>query len=69
MLEKLHLQKKIQQKYQSFKISVSYTTRAPRSNEVDGVDYYFITHKKFEELIKKTNFMNLQRFSEITMEL
>ena len=50
---KTTLTKKIQQKYQSFKISVSYTTRPPRSNEVDGVDYYFITHKKFEELIKK----------------
>ena len=29
------------QKYQSFKVSVSHTTRTPRSNEVDGVDYYF----------------------------
>ena len=28
--------KKIQQKYQSFKISVSHTTRKPRPNEVDG---------------------------------
>ena len=53
---KTTLTKKIQQKYQSFKISVSYTTRPPRSNEVDGVDYYFITHKKFEELIKKNKF-------------
>ena len=35
---KLHY-KKIQQKYQTFKISVSHTTRKPRSNEVDGVDY------------------------------
>lgn len=53
---KTTITKKIQQKYQSFKISVSYTTRPPRSNEVDGVDYYFITHKKFEELIKKNKF-------------
>ena len=35
---KTTLTKKIQQKYQSFKISVSHTTREPRSNEVDGVD-------------------------------
>ena len=33
---KTTLTKKIQQKYQSFKISVSSTTRKPRSNEVDG---------------------------------
>ena len=50
---KTTITKKIQQKYQSFKISVSHTTRLPRSNEVDGVDYHFISRLKFEELIKK----------------
>ena len=53
---KTTLTKKIQQKYQSFKISVSFTTRSPRSNEVDGVDYHFVTHEKFEELIKEKKF-------------
>jgi guanylate kinase len=53
---KTTLTKKIQQKYQSFKISVSHTTRNPRSNEVDGVDYHFVSQKKFEELIKKDKF-------------
>ena len=49
---KTTLTKKIQQKYQSFKISVSLTTRKPRPNEVDGVDYHFVSSQKFEELIK-----------------
>ena len=53
---KTTLTKKIQQKYQSFKISVSHTTRLPRSNEVDGVDYHFISNKTFEELISKNFF-------------
>ena len=53
---KTTLTKKIQQKYQSFKISVSHTTRLSRSNEVDGVDYNFVSHKKFEELIKENKF-------------
>ena len=53
---KTTLTKKIQQKHQSFKISVSHTTRTPRSNEVDGVDYYFISKVKFEELIKEKKF-------------
>ena len=53
---KTTLTKKIQQKYQSFKISVSHTTRTPRSNEVDGVDYYFVSKKKFEELIRENKF-------------
>ena len=48
---KTTLTKKIQQKYQSFKISVSHTTRLPRSNEVNGVDYHFISEKSFKELI------------------
>ena len=50
---KTTITKKIQQKYQSFKISVSHTTRSPRSNEVDGVDYHFVSNKKFEKLIKE----------------
>ena len=50
---KTTLTKKIQQKNQSFKISVSHTTRKPRSNEVDGVDYFFIKKNEFERLIKE----------------
>ena len=50
---KTTLTKKIQQKYQSFKISVSHTTRSPRSNEVDGVDYYFISNNEFQKLISE----------------
>ena len=53
---KTTLTKKIQQKYQSFKISVSHTTRSPRLNEVDGVDYNFVNMEKFKELIKKGEF-------------
>tara|TARA_B100000963_G_scaffold240500_1_gene210410 strand:+ start:6892 stop:7473 length:582 start_codon:yes stop_codon:yes gene_type:complete len=53
---KTTLTKKIQQKLQSFKISVSHTTRKPRSNEVDGVDYFFISKSKFEEFIKEKKF-------------
>jgi guanylate kinase len=33
-----------------YKKITSYTTRDPRHNEVDGVDYYFITVEKFKEL-------------------
>ena len=53
---KTTISKKIQQKYQSFKISVSHTTRLPRSNEIDGVDYYFVSNEKFEKLIKEKKF-------------
>ena len=53
---KTTITKKIQQKYSSFNISVSHTTRSPRSNEVEGVDYYFVDHKKFEALINQNKF-------------
>ena len=53
---KTTITKKIQQKYQTFKISVSHTTRNPRSNEVDGVDYHFISHEKFKKFIDEGKF-------------
>ena len=53
---KTTITKKIQQKYSSFKISVSHTTRAPRSNEVEGVDYFFISDEKFMKLIEDKKF-------------
>ena len=41
----------------NFSISVSHTTRKPRSNEIDGVDYYFIKQEEFKELIYKKKFL------------
>ena len=61
---KTTLTKKIQQKHQSFKISVSYTTRPPRSNEVDGVDYKFVKKGQFEELIKENQFYEYAKIFE-----
>ncbi len=53
---KTTISKKIQQKYQNFKISVSHTTRKPRSNEVEGIDYYFIDENDFKKKIKNNDF-------------
>ncbi len=61
---KTTLTKKIQQKYRSFKISVSHTTRLPRSNEIDGVDYHFVTNKKFNEYVKKDKFYEYAKIFE-----
>ncbi len=61
---KTTLTKKIQQKYQKFKISVSHTTRKPRSNEVNGVDYHFVTHKEFKELIDNKEFYEYAKIFE-----
>lgn len=32
---------------------VSYTTRPPRDNEVEGSDYFFLSKEKFEEMIEQ----------------
>ena len=61
---KTTLTKKIQQKYQSFKISVSHTTRLPRSNEIDGVDYHFISNEKFQKYIKQNKFYEYAKIFE-----
>ena len=61
---KTTLTKKIQQKYQNFKLSVSHTTRSPRSNEVEGVDYYFVTKEKFKTLISNNEFYEYAKIFE-----
>ena len=61
---KTTLTKKIQQKYQTFKVSVSHTTRSPRSNEINGVDYYFISTQKFQKLIKQNYFYEYAKIFE-----
>jgi guanylate kinase len=61
---KTTITKKIQQKYHSFRISVSHTTRNPRKNEVDGVDYNFISKNEFENLIQKNEFYEYAKIFE-----
>ena len=39
------------------KLSISATTRKPREGEIDGVHYHFISHDKFDELVKKDEFI------------
>ena len=53
---KTTITKKISQKYPNIKVSISHTTRKPRPNEIDGVDYHFISKENFEKLIKENNF-------------
>ena len=66
---KTTLSKKIQQSDNSFKISVSHTTRKARPNEVDGVDYHFVSKDEFKELINKDAFYEHSQIFEISMGL
>ena len=53
---KTTLTKKIAEHNQNFKISISYTTRKPRPNEINGADYCFVTEQEFNTLIKENSF-------------
>ena len=61
---KTTITKKLQQKYQNIKISISHTTRPPRSNEINNVDYKFVTKEEFEELIKNKKFYEYAKIFE-----
>jgi len=39
------------------RLSMSYTTRAPRPGEVDGVDYHFVARARFEAMIAAGEFL------------
>jgi guanylate kinase len=39
------------------RFSISYTTRAPRGNEVNGKDYYFVSRPEFEEMMLRGEFL------------
>jgi len=53
---KTTLTKKLAENNPNFSISISYTTRKPRPNEVNGKDYHFINKDKFDLLIKNNDF-------------
>ena len=53
-------------KMKNINLSISYTSRSKRLNEIDGKDYFFVSKKKFNNLKNKnffietaTNFKNL----------
>ena len=58
---KTTLTKKLQDNFPNFKISVSHTTRPPRTNEISGKDYHFVTHEEFEKLINENKFYEYAR--------
>lgn len=54
---------KVLARNEDIKLSVSATTRNPRPNEVDGVNYHFFSKEKFEGLIKNDEFIEWAQFA------
>ncbi len=43
--------------------SVSITTRPKKENEIDGKDYYFVTHQQFAESVKNKELLEYTEFN------
>jgi len=54
---KTSLTRALLERERGIRLSVSYTTRAPRSGETDGVDYHFITEARFRQLKDAAEFL------------
>lgn len=56
-----HLKQRLQKK--GFNIGVSHTTRKPRVNETDGVDYHFVSEEEFKAMINRGEFIEYMEFN------
>ena len=54
---KTSLVEALNKKTKNLWVSVSYTTRPPRPDEVNGINYYFISINEFEGMIKQNAFV------------
>src|SRR6202034_4897560 len=54
---KTSLVKALMEREPGLRFSVSYTTRAPRANEVEGRDYHFITTDDFQRMVERGEFL------------
>jgi guanylate kinase len=58
---KTSLVKALMERVPSLRFSVSFTTRRPRPNEVDGRDYHFVEPSRFEEMVAQAEFLEHAR--------
>jgi guanylate kinase len=54
---KTSLVKALMEREAKLRFSVSFTTRKPRANEIDGRDYHFISREEFERMIARGDFL------------
>jgi guanylate kinase len=55
--------KKLLERVPGLELSVSATTRPPRSGERDGVDYHFLSEQEFDRLLAQDQFMEYASYS------
>ncbi len=52
----------LQRDHDSYVLSVSMTTRAPRAEDQEGVTYFFVTREQFEERIREGGMMEYAQY-------
>ena len=50
-------------KHPAIWVSISVTTRAPREGEVDGIDYYFVSNERFDQMIHDQQVLEWAEFA------
>ncbi|MEQ8427455.1 MAG: guanylate kinase [Gammaproteobacteria bacterium] len=58
---KTSLVKALLERFPDLSVSVSHTTRKPRTGEVDGKDYYFVDEPQFRAMINDNQFLEYAR--------
>lgn len=59
---KTTLARRLLNDFPDMKFSVSATTRPPRSHEVHGKDYFFISPEEFDAAVKRNEFLEWEEF-------
>lgn len=58
------LMKRLMKEYENYALSISMTTRAPRSGETDGKEYFFVTKQQFEQKIEENGLVEYACYCE-----
>jgi len=53
--------RRVVEEIENLSFSVSYTTREPRSGEINGRDYFFVSEREFDEMIEAGEFLEHAR--------
>ncbi|MDX1372454.1 MAG: guanylate kinase, partial [Nitrososphaeraceae archaeon] len=59
---KTSIVKQVLKKFPELKFSISATTRPKRENEINGVEYIFITESEFKKKIEQNEFVEWEKF-------
>lgn len=59
------LKEVLSKKYEKLKVAISHTTRPIRANEIDGVDYHYISKKEFSYMEENNEFIETRKYNVI----